>query len=68
MRGHLQLGKMRKELERRVEERTRALNESEGRYRGLADRYSTLSVLSPVGIFLIDHVGNLTCKWFFYCF
>jgi DNA-binding response OmpR family regulator len=46
---HLQLSKMRLELERRVEERTRALIESEMRYRGLADRYSTLSLLSPVG-------------------
>lgn len=58
---HLQLGKMRMELERRVEERTRALIASEMRYRALADRYSTLSVLSPVGIFLVDHEGLITC-------
>ncbi|KAK4047296.1 hypothetical protein OIV83_005474 [Microbotryomycetes sp. JL201] len=56
---HLQLGKMRIELERRVEERTRALIESEMRYRGLADRYSTLSLLSPVGIFMADVDGKV---------
>ncbi|SCV70301.1 BQ2448_1695 [Microbotryum intermedium] len=56
---HLQIGKMRNELERRVEERTRALVESEMRYRGLADRYSTLSLLSPVGIYLVDGEGTL---------
>lgn len=58
---HLQLGKMRIELERRVEERTKALVESEIRYRGLADRYSTLSVLSPVGIFMTNEHGDLSC-------
>ncbi|KAL8290344.1 hypothetical protein RQP46_002602 [Phenoliferia psychrophenolica] len=57
---HLQLGKLRKELEKRVEERTRALFESEMRYRGLADRYSALSLLSPVGVFLCDAEGVLT--------
>ncbi|SGY14975.1 BQ5605_C013g07190 [Microbotryum silenes-dioicae] len=56
---HLQIGKMRNELERRVEERTRALVESEMRYRGLADRYSTLSLLSPVGIYLVNAEGTL---------
>lgn len=55
---------MRIELERRVEERTRALIESEMRYRGLADRYSTLSLLSPVGIFMADVDGTLNCKRF----
>ncbi|ORY86726.1 hypothetical protein BCR35DRAFT_302457 [Leucosporidium creatinivorum] len=57
--SHLQLGKMRMELERRVEERTRALIESEVKYRGLADRYSTLSLLSPVGIFMADPFGRV---------
>ncbi|KAK4705487.1 hypothetical protein P7C70_g716, partial [Phenoliferia sp. Uapishka_3] len=76
---HLQLGKLRKELEKRVEERTRALIESEVslevgplrgpllnktsyqmRYRGLADRYSALSLLSPVGVFLCDAEGEVT--------
>lgn len=60
---HLQLGKMRIELERRVEERTRALIESEMRYRGLADRYSTLSLLSPVGIFMADAQGKVNCAY-----
>lgn len=32
------------------------------RYRGLADRYSLLSVLSPVGIYMVDIEGNMTCK------
>lgn len=60
---HLQLGRMRAELEKRVEERTRALIESEARYRGLADRYATLSVVSPVGIFMTDGDGNLSCAF-----
>lgn len=60
--SHLQLGKMRMELERRVEERTRALIESEVKYRGLADRYSTLSLLSPVGIFMADPFGRVNCE------
>ncbi|KAM0747651.1 hypothetical protein T439DRAFT_93583 [Meredithblackwellia eburnea MCA 4105] len=57
---HLQLGRMRAELERRVQERTKALGESEVRYRKLADRYSTLSLLSPVGIFMTDATGHMT--------
>lgn len=57
---HLQLGRMRHELERRVEERTRALIESEARYRGLADQHATLSRVSPVGIFMADPRGNVT--------
>jgi CheY-like chemotaxis protein len=61
--SHLQLGKMRMELERRVEERTRALIESEVKYRGLADRYSTLSLLSPVGIFMADPFGRVNCEY-----
>lgn len=61
--SHLQLGKMRMELERRVEERTRALIESEVKYRGLADRYSTLSLLSPVGIFMADPFGRVNCEF-----
>ena len=48
------------ELERRVESRTSALVESEIRYRGLADRYSTLSTLSPVGIFMMNELGEMT--------
>ncbi|GAA6012992.1 hypothetical protein JCM11491_000931 [Sporobolomyces phaffii] len=56
---HLQLGLMRVELEKRVEERTRALIESESRNRALAERYSTLSTVSPVGIVQIDHEGSL---------
>lgn len=32
------------------------------RYRGLADRYSTLSLLSPVGVFLTDANGTINCR------
>ncbi|GAA5982210.1 hypothetical protein JCM5350_007698 [Sporobolomyces pararoseus] len=56
---HLQLGLMRAELEKRVEERTRALIDSESRNRALAERYSTLSTVSPVGIVQIDQEGHL---------
>ncbi|GAA5905350.1 uncharacterized protein JCM6883_006368 [Sporobolomyces salmoneus] len=56
---HLQLGLMRGILEERVAERTRALIESEARNRALAERYSTLSTVSPVGIVQIDQDGNL---------
>lgn len=42
-----------------VEERTRALIESEMRFRALADRYSTLSLLSPVGIFMASVDGEV---------
>lgn len=55
---HLQLARMRIELEKRVEERTRALVESEAAYRDLYDRYSTLSVVSPVGVFLVSPTGE----------
>ncbi|TKA52251.1 hypothetical protein B0A53_04674 [Rhodotorula sp. CCFEE 5036] len=58
-RVHCQLGLMRTELERRVEERTRALIESEGRNRALAERYSMLSTVSPVGVIEIDKFGEI---------
>jgi len=58
VRVHLQLGLMRVELEKRVEERTRALIDSESRNRALAERYSTLSTVSPVGIVQIDQEGT----------
>ncbi|GAA6059978.1 hypothetical protein JCM10212_001327 [Sporobolomyces blumeae] len=67
VRVHLQLGLMRVELEKRVEERTRALIESEGRNRALVERYSTLSTVSPVGIVQVDQEGNLVYanpSWF----
>jgi PAS domain S-box-containing protein len=48
------------ETERRVKERTSALVASELRYQVLAERYSTLSVLSPVGVFLASASGELT--------
>ncbi|KAI5479085.1 hypothetical protein MNV49_004083 [Pseudohyphozyma bogoriensis] len=57
---HLQLSRMRRELERRVRDRTKALEENEIKYRRLADRYSTLSLISPVGIFLTDAAGQFT--------
>ncbi|GAA5906400.1 hypothetical protein JCM5296_000445, partial [Sporobolomyces johnsonii] len=59
VRVHLQLGLMRVELEKRVEERTRALIESEARNRALAERYSTLSTVSPVGVVQIDAHGHI---------
>ncbi|BGP19092.1 hypothetical protein JCM10213v2_007179 [Rhodosporidiobolus nylandii] len=67
VRIHLQLGLMRVELEKRVEERTRALIESEGRNRALAERYSMLSTVSPVGVIEINSSGQLTYanpRWF----
>ncbi|GAA6056619.1 hypothetical protein JCM3770_006359 [Rhodotorula araucariae] len=48
---HLQLGHMRKELERRVTERTAALIESEKKLKELAEQHQTLALVSPVGIF-----------------
>ena len=56
---HLQLGEVRKELERRVEERTAALAESERKYREISDQYQTLSLMSPVGIFQTDSSGQI---------
>ncbi|GAA5995875.1 uncharacterized protein JCM10292_004800 [Rhodotorula paludigena] len=67
VRVHLQLGLMRIELEKRVDERTRALIESEARNRGLAERYSMLSTVSPVGVVQIDAKGEpIFCnpRWF----
>ena len=40
---------MRIELERRVHDRTRALLESEGRSKDLADQLGTVLRMSPVG-------------------
>ncbi|KAL7343672.1 CnHHK4 protein [Rhodotorula toruloides] len=56
---HLQLGQMRKELERRVTERTAALLESEKKLKELADQHQTLALVSPVGIFQTDREGNM---------
>lgn len=56
---HLHLGKMRRELEKQVQERTRALVESEIRYRSLAEEYSAVTNVSPVGIFSLTADGNL---------
>ncbi|KAM0790951.1 hypothetical protein ACM66B_004256 [Microbotryomycetes sp. NB124-2] len=56
---HLQLGLMRVELEKRVEERTSALIQSEAQNRALADKFSTLSAVSPVGILQADAEGNI---------
>lgn len=50
---------MRRELEKRVQERTRALVESEIRYRSLAEEYTTVTDVSPVGIFSLSAEGNL---------
>jgi hypothetical protein len=46
------MGKMRRELERRVQERTIALSESEARSRDLASRLGIVTDLSPVGCVL----------------
>ncbi|GAA5825914.1 hypothetical protein JCM11251_000050 [Rhodosporidiobolus azoricus] len=59
VRVHLQLGLMRVELEKRVDERTRALIESEARNRTLAEKYSMLSTVSPVGIVEINASGQI---------
>ncbi|GAA5891499.1 hypothetical protein JCM6882_004493 [Rhodosporidiobolus microsporus] len=59
VRVHLQLGLMRVELEKRVDERTRALIESEARNRSLAERYSMLSTVSPVGVVEISSTGKI---------
>lgn len=56
---HLQLGQMRKELERRVTERTAALLESEQKLKELAEQHQTLALVSPVGIFQTDREGNM---------
>ncbi|KAK9717627.1 hypothetical protein K7432_006063 [Basidiobolus ranarum] len=56
---HLELGKLRSELERIVKERTIKLSESELRYKALAK-------LCPVGIFRLDLNGHITYtndKW-----
>ncbi|ORX86567.1 hypothetical protein K493DRAFT_411315 [Basidiobolus meristosporus CBS 931.73] len=56
---HLELGKLRVELERMVKDRTQELIASEMRYKMLAK-------LSPVGIFRLDIKGNVTYtndKW-----
>lgn len=59
MNTHLHLGKMRRELEKQVQERTRALVESEIRYRSLAEEYSAVTNVSPVGIFSLTAEGSL---------
>ncbi|GAA5995793.1 uncharacterized protein JCM10292_004752 [Rhodotorula paludigena] len=56
---HLQLGQMRKELERRVLERTAALLESEQKLKELAEQHQTLAQVSPVGIFQMDPTGKM---------
>lgn len=56
---HLQLGLLRVELEKRVEERTSALIDSEARNRALASKFLTLSAVSPVGIMQTDQDGNI---------
>ncbi|ORY86727.1 hypothetical protein BCR35DRAFT_302458 [Leucosporidium creatinivorum] len=56
---HLQLGIMRIELEKRVQERTKALIDSEAQNRALADRFSTLSSVSPVGILQANEEGDI---------
>ncbi|GAA5824652.1 hypothetical protein JCM11251_005289 [Rhodosporidiobolus azoricus] len=55
----LQLGAMRMELEKRVEERTQELVDSERRLRELADQHQTLAQVSPVGIFETDREGAM---------
>jgi PAS domain-containing protein len=50
---HLELGRLRMELEARIKERTSELADSELRYK-------TLATLSPVGIFRTDKSGRCT--------
>lgn len=59
---HLQLGHMRKELERRVTERTAALIESEKKLKELAEQHQTLALVSPVGIFQCDTEGKMVVR------
>lgn len=56
---HLQIGEMRRELDRRVTERTAALIESERRFKDLADQHQTLALVSPVGILQIERSGRV---------
>ncbi|KAI8821132.1 uncharacterized protein EV422DRAFT_567461 [Fimicolochytrium jonesii] len=51
--SHLEVSRLRLELEKRVQERTKELAESEWRYK-------TMSSLSPVGIFKSNNKGHLT--------
>ncbi|KAJ3044232.1 hypothetical protein HDV00_002910 [Rhizophlyctis rosea] len=53
VRTHLELGKLRAELERRVDERTKELGESERRFKEVSE-------LSPVGIFRTTTDGRFT--------
>ncbi|KAI8820677.1 uncharacterized protein EV422DRAFT_595751 [Fimicolochytrium jonesii] len=50
--AHLEVSRLRMELEKRVQERTKELAESEWRYK-------TISRLNPVGIFKTTNVGHL---------
>ncbi|GAA5993714.1 hypothetical protein JCM10908_001343 [Rhodotorula pacifica] len=52
------LSAIRKELGRRVQDRTAALLESERQYKELADQYGTLPQVSPVGIFQTEPQGR----------
>ncbi|SCV70300.1 BQ2448_1694 [Microbotryum intermedium] len=64
---HMQLGLLRVELEKRVQERTRALIDSETRNRALAEKFLTLSTVSPVGIMQADAEGHIVYanpRWF----
>jgi PAS domain S-box-containing protein len=66
---HLDIARMRVELEKRVIDRTKDLTESEERYRLLplnVTYFRILSAISPVGIFRIDLSGVVTyanSKW-----
>lgn len=44
-----------------VQERTKALIDSEAQNRALADRFSTLSSVSPVGILQANGEGEIVC-------
>ncbi|TPX55503.1 hypothetical protein PhCBS80983_g05265 [Powellomyces hirtus] len=57
--SHLEMSRLRVELEQRVKERTQELAESEWRYKAMA-------TMSPVGIYKTNRVGHLTFandKW-----
>lgn len=56
---HLQLAKVRQKLEQSVRDRTRQLVESEIKLRELAQSFQSITMLSPVGIFQCNPLGEL---------
>ncbi|WAR54824.1 hypothetical protein PtB15_4B442 [Puccinia triticina] len=57
---HLQIAKMRQRLEAAVATRTQLLRENEQKYRDLYHTFEVISMLSPVGIFQLSPLGQIT--------